>query len=378
MTKYDQNLKKSTKSIVDENYSHVMAFLNELQSRIEKWTDAKLILKDLEIPCSTGWLTTIQKVDKEYGRNSFNPSVISKKKMREILHEISLISHKSTFAYRLNCQVETEKVIENLFSDQAQDNIFSEKYPYSVSEEELKNIDHEPYFCGETQKSGVTYFQFSTKRTFTEKTQININNFSQDDKKILEKYEKIIGTREKIEQFFDTIVVNPKNNIIEIRIDKGDSVSQADLNKAHNTLESLVIDELRKLMESDFSLEPINFFPMIRNLYDNKEEGRVCEIGFECPNNSVHFQHHRKKREDIRSETFHDGGLKAIGEIDPFRLAVIWDIPITDESTKEIEALLPGTRRMLSEINPQLPYVVVKHCLNSHDFERTIERILEA
>lgn len=356
-----------------DTFLEVIRFVKEINKRVENWKEARLIFGGLGIPVSQGPDKTIQKLESMYQASTFNASSISKFKMRKILEEVSLACNKSVFLYRL--EGDWEKIKEELFKDLSQDGVFAEAFPYLATGDELNNIDFEPYFCGIIPDETYTYFPFGTKRAYTQKTPINLNSLHAEDKEILKKYSKVIGTEEIIEEFIDCICLNDKKQVIEIRIDKGEHVSRKDLEEAHKALRDLLYQKVIDI-DQTAKLNEINIFEIIKPLYNNKDEGRVCELAFECYDDSLHTQHYRRERKDIRSQVFHTGGKNATGDIDLFRMAVAWEVTDGDQK-RELEVVFPGTRSMLRATTPYLSYFVIKKCLFKYDFNKIVEKLVD-
>ena len=175
-------------------------------------------------------------------------------------------------------------------------------------------------------------------------------------------------------QFIDLICVNIPKKRLEIRIDKANKTSRDDIENAREIIEALVFDEISSL-DNEIALSRINMFLLIQALYDSNI-GRICELAFECPNDSLHYEHLRTKDQDIRSEPFHDGGKKAVESVDSFRLAIEWEITF-GEKTRKIEALLPGTRRMMRQPNPDLSYVVISRHIDALEINKTLDSVLQ-
>lgn len=356
-----------------QNFQNVVRFVKEINKRVENWTECRLILESLGIPRSNGPDKTLTKLQSDFDKDRFQPSNVSNLKMRKVLEEISIACNKSVFLYEIDG--DWEKISNNLFSDLSPDSVFAANFPFVATGDELQKIDFEPYFCGIIPDDGYTYYPFGTKRAYIQKTPINLNDLHADDKKILEKYSKVVGTEEIVEEFIDVVCVNEKNKILEIRIDKGEHVSRKDLEEAHAILRDMVVEKIAEIDKSAIVKE-INIFNVIKPLYNKAEEGRVCELAFECYDDSLHTQHYRRERKDIRSQTFHTGGKIAIGDIDPFRMAVAWEIG-DGEKTRELEAVFPGTRSMLRANMPYLSHFVIKKCLFKYDFNKIVEKIID-
>lgn len=358
----------------DQSLSEVFKFLQELERRIDSnWSGMKLILESLNIPYSRGFTSTCDKITKAYARQEFSPADIPLEQLQARLKDLSYTNDKAVYVYAVE-QEFLFTAIDRLRSLEVEDTVFSKNYPYSCELDHLTEVDEEPLITHISRSDAETKVVLCCKRTFTEKTEINIDSFSTEDRAILEKYDSVVGTREIVEQFFDCAVIHHRRGTLELRIDKGNRTSRKDLERAHDVLYSKIL-LLLKLSPTEEALTKLNFFNHMGKIYNKKAEGRVCELAFECENESVHYQHYRRRKEDIRTEPFHVGGREATGDIAPFRLAVVWDGSHSTIS-HENEALFPGTRRMQREPMPLLDYFILKNCVRVDEFANLIDKVI--
>ncbi|OEY65635.1 hypothetical protein [Marinobacter sp. X15-166B] len=362
------------KKDTDSQYFFIRCFVEQVQDRVERWDDARLLLTALDIPVSNGWEATFRKLNSQYEEGRLKVFQYSKSKLTKILDELNLSSDKAVSVYSIPDQDTAQKIANHLFKNHTLESRFAELYPFKVIKDELDGIDYEPYYCGQTEIDGVYYFPIGIKRDYNERIKLNISEFEEVDRVRLEGYDKIIASKTEVAQFIDIISVNIPACRLEIRIDNASKTSRDDIENARDIIESLLRAQIREL-DKNIETPRINMFPIINSLY-NSDTGRICELAFECPNDSLHYQHLRKQDQDIRSEPFHDGGKKAVESVDAFRLAVEWEITFGDRDRK-IEALFPGTRRMMRQANPDLSYLIVNRHINASEINLTIDRVLQ-
>lgn len=204
---------------------------------------------------------------------------------------------------------------------------------------------------------------FCTRRSFTERTEIDIKAFNTEVQNKLVYYDKIFGTKRHIYQFFDVIVVWKNKNVIEVRIDILNNFSSQE---RHNSFVR-IIEQFNNLIYESLGIENIlekcvNFFPLINNLYNSKSEGKIIELSFTTDEGSIKSEKIRKDKVDLRDETYHKAGRDAVHHITPYHLAILWDFKISGGIKTQIELVLPGKFYILSSENPSLEEAIIDKC----------------
>ena len=143
-----------------------------------------------------------------------------------------------------------------------------------------------------------------------------------------------------------------------------------------------MVGEFNKLTEKVLGVksllkDPVNFFPLIKKLYDAKGEGKVGELAFTTDEGSIKNEKMRAGMGDLRDETYHKAGRAAVDDICPYRIAVLWDSPISETlSIKNyLEVFLQGNCRSLSSQNQVLEDVIIKKCSFLEEYKFVFDKI---
>jgi hypothetical protein len=276
-------------------------------------------------------------------------------------------------------QVEQQYIDKLIFlfkSHQIDSTIFHKTYPFILSEEDLTEIDFLPKLVDIQDTFETLSLIFCTRRSFIERTEIDINNFNQETQNKLIYYDKVIGTKKQIKQLFDVIVIQKEKEIIEVRIDVDNNFSSQERNNSFIK----IINVFNKLIEEKLGIEkvlkdPINFFPLINKFYTSNNEGKVINLSFTTDEGSIKFEKMRKGKVDLRLETYHKAGKNAVHHITPYQITILWDSKILEEIKNQIELILPGKLYSLSTTNPSLEEVIIEKCIVLEEYNFILHKI---
>ncbi|BAY86934.1 hypothetical protein NIES267_64450 [Calothrix parasitica NIES-267] len=336
------------------------------------WSTMRVILKNCDLPLGRGWEQTIQKLtDEESIRNNINNKIEQLKKCYD--HHL-LVNDKALKIYPLE-RKKIDKLIAAFKKYKPIDTAFHQTYPFPLSDDNLKEVGFSQKLVEIRDTKDSLAVIFCTKRLFTERSQINIEQLNEDTRKELVDYDKIIGIKEHYRQFFDVVVLSKKRNTIEVRIDITGNLSLEDKSKAFfqtiqqfNTLSEDIARIKTPLQES------INFFPLIDNLYES-DEGKVVELAFITDEGSTKSEKMRRGSIDLRNETYHHAGKQAVDHITSYRLAISWDIQMSRGINSQPELLLPGRAQILSNQTQYLDEVCILNCSSLDDYEFVVDKI---
>lgn len=344
--------------------------LEAFRQRIS-WCTMKVILKMCDLPVGRGWEQTIQKLTEDTVKDDINEKIEQLKKCYE---NHLLVNDKALKIYQLE-RKKLDKLIAAFRKYKPVDTAFHQTYPYPLSDDNLKEIDFSQKLVEIKDTEDSLAVIFCTKRLFTERSQINTEKLDEDTRKDLIEYDKIIGIKEHYRQFFDIVVLSKKRNTIEVRVDISGNLSLEDKSKAFfqtinkfNTLSEKITRIQTPLQES------INFFPLIDSLYES-DEGKVVELAFITDEGSTKSEKMRKGSVDLRTETYHHAGKQAVDHITSYRLAISWNIQISQGINSQPELLLPGRAQILSSQIQYLDEVCILNCSSLDDYEFVVEKI---
>ena len=118
---------------------------------------------------------------------------------------------------------------------------------------------------------------------------------------------------------FDSLIINTKTNSIAILID--------DIHHSNETDQDQHLGEFLSFIAHSNSLRteltPVELFPLINEMYSFSSEGIVSRLSFECITGAIRDEKIRNQT-DLRKETYHENGKKAISQISPYRIEITY------------------------------------------------------
>lgn len=250
---------------------------------------------------------------------------------------------------------------------------YKRKYPFPLSEDTLPDLPEIPMLVALRDIEDGVALIFCSPRYTLIKQEVSPDCLLDPSVKQYRSSDGVFAIRKGVMQAYDVVYIPRTREPIQVRVD----CLQFKHNYSAERYLGNILAALAALNHNGppvFSLKtPMNIFPLIRKIYENPDEGRVSEIAFECNTQASHYGHFRQVREDLRQEVYHQAGLKAVGTVSPYLLAVAWD---KDEEGNPIEAelLLPGNRKMLREATP-LTKVFIPRSLSRKAFDFVVRRI---
>ena len=339
--------------------------LKALRQRISVWETMKDMLNMCDLPIGNGWDRTIKKLEND-PLNNLISSEIKFQKLQTLYCNYILISQKAIKFYNVSKQ-DIDKLISCFEIYKIEPTIYQKYYPFPVAEEDLKGIDVLPNLAHIEITNENISLVFCTRHSFTERTEINLKDFNPEAQNKLIYYDKVYGTKRQIYQSFDVIVIWKNKGLIEARIDMTKNPQlkeyQNYFDRIINTFNILVKE---KLGIEELLKKSMNLFPLINNLYNSKNEGKIAELSFITDEGSIKRETIRKDKNDLRDETYHSAGKKAVHHITPYQLKILWDFTIFKEEEKDIKTQiilnLPGKFYTLSSNNPKLEEIIIEKC----------------
>ncbi|PZO15351.1 MAG: hypothetical protein DCF25_13705 [Leptolyngbya foveolarum] len=347
--------------------------LNSFRHRIS-WPTISAILKRCELPVSRGWDETIKKlIEYESKEKDVEASI---KQLDDSYREYLLVGNKAVRAFNLDKGV-SRQLIKAFSTHTPPETPFSANYPFPLKEEDLGEIDSSTKLVEVREVGKCWAIVFCTKRVFTERTSINPTDYNDEVKEALGGYDEVFGVKSYLRQLFDVVLLRPDTGISEVRLDVGSGISALDRSRYFSELiinfNNLALDIAGVKVPLK---EPINFFPLIDSLYES-HEGKVGEIAFTTDEGSIKFEKMRKTDADLREETYHKAGRKAVDHINLYRVALLWKYKFQNLEDVETapELLLPGKSFFLNQEFPLLEEVIISKCSGLEDYEFVFEKI---
>lgn len=203
---------------------------------------------------------------------------------------------------------------------------YTARYPLSLPDTDLKamSVDHE-LAASVHHPNGDVSLVLCAKRSDEERVHYDYSEVTAAVQSAFTGVDEFITIKKTDFQVFDVLTVRRQLARVEVLID------QPGLMRLPETSESrclrilgramTLLPVLQPLYESN---TPLNLFPCISAIYHKATEGRVSRLSFRSPTESIKKES-MTSRKDLRTEAFHDAGVKAVGDIIPYDITVIWD-----------------------------------------------------
>jgi len=324
------------------------------------------------LPVGRGWEDTIKKLVDDSKADEFSDGF---DQLKEWYYNHLLIGEKAVKLFSVH-RSRINNLITILTSHEIEKTIFHETYPFPLTDERLKEIDSLPKLVEIRNSDTSLAIVFCTKRFFTERTEIDPEGLNTEARKALDDYDELVGIKRYTRQFFDAVILWKNQDFIEIRIDIANGMPSQERSQAFiQAIKQFNALARQKLNIETALKESINFFPLIDRLYES-DEGKVGELAFTTDEGSIKFEKMRRGEVDLRDETYHRAGRKAVDHITPYRLAILWKFSLSEDLETQPELLLPGQARVLSNSTQELGEVIIRKCSGLEDYNFVLEKIV--
>lgn len=370
---------------ITATHGQVISVLELLATRIQ-WSTAKPIISDASIHVSRGWAETITTASQNIHGSTLHTTAYQKLSNTAWNHAYFGNKRVSFFDLREQNENYRTKVLswaqESAMSDLA--GILRER-PFNILEAPTKKQALDLYKTSPPQLIEAKFFgnrlhlQFFSTRSYTFREPIDISLMTATQQKSFIEYEKLIGVRTKCIPCFDTVAIDPTNELIEIRLDFQPGIIE---DRDHSPL-SRVIDALnrigRKYIQQDIcSTGLINLHPTINPMYLDESCGRVTTLGFVATgrdsSSNNQGQLHRSKTKDLRKDEFHLGGRLHVEKIDPYAIGITWS---QQDPKSDLNLEISGSARALyNRTYGQVSEAEIVGCMNVQDYEFVRNQIL--
>lgn len=186
-------------------------------------------------------------------------------------------------------------------------------------------------------------------------------------------FDEIIAVKHRKMHSLDAVWIPNNGDYVDVRVDFPAGMYRRNGEAAHLQVASAVAG----LMGTDVLQTPINLFPLIDMIYQSAGEGRVVEMSFGTTTSSIKNEKMRRTRASLRDETYHVGGLTALGTpIEPFSLSVAWQRQFSSGRFSHPELSLHSTSRVSGQANPELFDAAITRCMGYDDYDFVRSRIV--
>ncbi|MGX9988826.1 hypothetical protein ACS4RR_006270 [Rhizobium sp. Z1P35] len=343
---------------------HVLDILKSLRDRTP-WPVARRILQQIGVERSKGWDLTLERADKAIGRfESKEDDILEALR----LHAIS--GEKLASFYEVGAET-MATIRERAAEIVPPSNPFSESYPVTLSETALKGMPAGLVLAAVERTETGTGLVFASARVVTVREPISLSSLGNEIASELDDYEEIIGVKTVSFQAFDVVWIPDKGSTMDVRVD----FPEGTLGEVALAARKLSVEAFESAIGVALP-EPTNVFALIDRMYGDGSEGIVVELGFGTTTASIKREKMRRKKLDLRNETYHKGGKAALGTpIEPFKVSIIWRRPVGPKLFSEPELSLNSNSRAAGSADPVLDRVVIRKCMGNDDFDYVRSRI---
>jgi hypothetical protein len=340
--------------------------LKSMRRRVP-WEVAHKLLSELELPTGVGWDRTVGKIQALTDLTDQDETEIS-----AALRDHIICGEKSVRLYPLQ-EAAKERLLEALRAHPHVDSPFRAAYPCLASDESLGDVTAaKPELLAVEEDEEGTAAIFTSVRTLELRESLEIDSLPEPAAAVLSGYDDIVGVKLIRWQAMDIVWIPRDGSLVDLRVDFPRGMRQEAGDVAHRML----IESVMRIVGSDLLGDPANLFNLIDRIYQDSTEGRVIELAFGTTTASLKHEKMRRKHLNLRSEAYHVSGKAGLGTpIEPFRLAVEWDIRAGRDIVARPEAQFFGSVRLTVSTNPTLPEVVVRKCRGRADFAFVRSRI---
>lgn len=319
--------------------------IDALRDRV-KFTVIRKILKAAKLPVGQGWGDVTANASESTAQGS---------QLRAFLKQCFYDSLIAGEKYVQIFEVENKfiaDVVAKLERATAPASEFSARYPFPLQQTGLTAASALPVLCGIQKSTGGDFAMvFCSARWYDDSEVYDYAQLPQHVQDTYRAIDKLVTYRKVYYQAYDVVIVRTKLSRIEVCVD----------HPAKAGSEGLYIIPLQVLSAceqhiSEFegmgATPPANLFSAIANMYAAKTEGKVTELSFRTLTGSIKKERMTADTVDLRAETFHHGGMNAVGQkINPYELTLEYEFKLPPgEATLRLSALL----RELSSATPTL------------------------
>ncbi|EPM5497406.1 hypothetical protein ACTM7A_001342 [Vibrio fluvialis] len=272
-------------------------------------------------------------------------------------------------------QLSEEKfeALQNAYAEvSAKEAVDTEFFPYYIDEDRADELSKKTKLTSVMQVYEKTYFFFSTNRSITEKNDLNSSVYGDNPEivEFLNKFSRVTAFTDQSRQYIDIVCLNAKDHTVELRLDTSSAVAAKDVSLLFRSVQEAFIELIPERLDFAVFVNSMNFFPLVRDIYDSKD-CRVVELSFTTDDGYIHHERDRNgsKGGDVRTGEFHMGGVEKC-DINPYRISARWTSSFTAELKYEYEISLNASVRELSAIGGgNLTHAIVSMCPCEKDLD---------
>lgn len=298
--------------------------------------------------------------------------------LEKLYHDNLLYGNRVCYFYKLQSKEQyehIEQIFKQIFADdekKPETDLFRKNYPFNIEQSNLDDLELGKNYFVECidNKDSIRLFS-SSARAYKDSINIDPDELGDD---YLEYYE-IIAYRTIRRQPFDSIIFHRNKGIVEIQIDMSYPVNKDDRGMFVVNYHKLLKETYRKKYKKELLLVPYNIFDKIELLY-GEIEGSIAALEHKTGTNSVKRERMSSKREDLKREDFHYGGLEAISrQTNFYSITKEYGSPIFGEKNL-IELVIAGGVKLVSSTAPMINNAEINNCIYQEEYDYLINKLI--
>lgn len=330
------------------------------------WQVGQKILAEHNLPRGRGWDNTLGKISPlaaDFDDQTDDLSLA--------LKEHILCGEKVSSFYQLTDD-ETSALRAASAALQVDSNPFSDCFPLMLPEDQLGDAPRTPVLTAiEATGDGVALV-YSSVRTVTIREPISLDDIPEEAQEAFDDFDEIIGIKTEHFQAYDLLWIPHAGNRVEIRSDYPNGTPIELALAARRRLEVIG----NTLTQQPTLHSPINLFPLINQMYGDKNEGKVVELGFGTTTASLKHEKMRRRKQDLRNEEYHKGGKAALNTpIEPFKVSILWERKVNGQNFSTPELNIFSSALAAGNPDPAIDRVIIRRCHGLADYEFVLSRI---
>lgn len=335
-----------------------------MQARMP-WPVGQKVLRELQIERGQGWAQTVEKLKVLADDEKLEA-------LTEALREHLQCGEKSSRFYPVG-RASIDACLGAKQSIGVPQSAFKEVYPCTVPEDKLAGLSKTPVLTAIEETEDAVCFLFSSVRHVVVREPLGPEDFpGHAGDELFENFDEIIGLKNKRLQAVDAVNIPKTPGLADVRIDfhSGTTMEAAEI--AHLIIKKAI----NEVIGHDVLGEPLNVFPLIDRMYFDATEGSVVEIGFGTSTASLKQEKMRRRGLCLRKEAYHVGGKASLTTpIEPFRVSIVWALPLSDGRISTPELSLNSNSRVAGSASPLMNSVLIRKCMGVEDYTFVRSRI---
>lgn len=344
-------------------------FIAALQARDISFTNFRNALKNHNLPASTGWDPTVEKLKPGLTGQDKEKYAVA---IESIHNELTSFGDKCLKVFEID-SVYLKALIESMAKDFVCDSDLSGHYPYPMPRDELQEYNGGATCVAYMQIGNQHDFILCSKIRVTEREEMPGTALGDEAVQDFGAFDELIGIRRRPVQLFDVISIDPVAGYLDIRLDGLKKISVEDLKLRVTAIERIINEFAKKTLGVDRLLaNPINFYPAIERLYE-APDGTIGELGHVTDAAGIYKEKMRRKDLDVRKDPYHHGGTEAVKNLNPFSISKRW---ISKQGYGYPEVAIPAHFSVASSEDPVIDMIYIFGCTCIEDYNFVMMKVL--